>query len=297
MRMPLLKAMRRLPSGRQLDAVAGVDLGELAGAGQVGQDRRSRSCRSPRRRSRPAPCCPPWAGTVFSPASTSSIAQPLDVALGDAVRRIEREGDLVVLAGLAELAQLPERLGQAVLGLGVGAELQDRAVGLGGLGPAGGRGLGDRLLGQLALEPGRVAAALRLGLDLGEGHETGRPFGASSAAGRSDARARASRRAVAAGRCVSSTAPPTCQTQAASAGRTRRSAATGAAFQRDDEDAQHGEQARPRQSQRGSRRRAGAAPCERVPQVERRGSAARARRAAGAPSPAARRPRWRSTTA
>ena len=37
-----------------------------------------------------------------------------------------------------ELAQLPERLGQAVLGLGVGAQLEQAAVGLGRLGPLGG---------------------------------------------------------------------------------------------------------------------------------------------------------------
>ena len=124
MRMPLLKAMRRLPSGVELDRVARVDLGELARVGEVDAGRRSRSCRSPRRRSGPGPCCPPGAGTVFSPAATSSVLEPVDVALGDPVRRVERERRLVVLARRAELAQLPERLGQAVLGLGVGAELE-----------------------------------------------------------------------------------------------------------------------------------------------------------------------------
>ena len=48
--------------GRQLDRVARVDLGQLARVGAGRSGTRSRSCRSPRRRSRPAPCCPAWPG-------------------------------------------------------------------------------------------------------------------------------------------------------------------------------------------------------------------------------------------
>ena len=59
--------------GGQLDGVAGVDLGELARDRRGRSGARSRSCRSPRRRSRPGPCCPACAGTVFSPAATRSM--------------------------------------------------------------------------------------------------------------------------------------------------------------------------------------------------------------------------------
>ena len=59
--------------GRQLDVVARVDLGQLARVGQVGQEREARSCRSPRRRSETGALLPSCAGTVFSPAATSSI--------------------------------------------------------------------------------------------------------------------------------------------------------------------------------------------------------------------------------
>ena len=97
---------------------------------------------------------PSFAGTVFSPAAYEQHLEPVDVALGDAVGRVEGEGGLVVLARLGQHAQLPERLGEAVLGLGVGAELEQLAVGLGRLGPLGGGGLGDGLLGQLALRSG-----------------------------------------------------------------------------------------------------------------------------------------------
>ena len=97
--------------------------------------------------------------------------EPVDVALGDAVGRVEGEGGLVVLARRAQLAELPERLGEAVLGLGVGAELEELAVRRRGVGPLGGGGLGDGLLGQLALEAGQVDRALGGRLDIGEGHE------------------------------------------------------------------------------------------------------------------------------
>ena len=92
--------------------------------------------------------------------------QPVDVPLGDPVRRVERERRLVVLAGRAELALLPERLREAVLGLGVGPELEQPLVRLGRLGPLGRRRLGDRLVGQLPLQAGLVdgarSAAFRL---------------------------------------------------------------------------------------------------------------------------------------
>ena len=104
--------------------------------------------------------------------------EAVDVALGDAVRRVERERGLVVLARGGELAELPERLRQAVLRLGVRAELEELAVRRGGVGPLRGRGLGDGLVGQLALRAREVDGALVLGLDVGEGHVGGLRFGA-----------------------------------------------------------------------------------------------------------------------
>ena len=96
--------------------------------------------------------------------------EAVDVALGDAVRRVERERLLVVLARAGQLAQLPERLGEAVLGLGVGAELEEAPVGLGRVRPAGGGRVRDRLLGQLPLEARLACGRLGGGVDLGEGH-------------------------------------------------------------------------------------------------------------------------------
>ena len=83
---------------------------------------------------------------------------------------IERERGLVVLAGLAEEAELPERLGEAVLRLRVRAELQQLAVRRRGIRPLGGGRLGDGLLGQLTLGTRQVDRTLGLGLDIGEGH-------------------------------------------------------------------------------------------------------------------------------
>ena len=132
--MPLLIAIRRLRLGDQLDGVARVDLGELGRAGEVRQVGEAR-----------------LAGLLDEDADRGLRAllgrdgllarldeqhlEAVDVALGDAVGRVEREGLLVVLARGAELALLPERLGEAVLGLGVGAELEQAAVGLGRVGP------------------------------------------------------------------------------------------------------------------------------------------------------------------
>ena len=159
MRTPLLMRDEPVALGGQLDRVARVDLGELARRGEVGQEREAG-----------------LAGLLDEDADRGLAAllrrdgllaggdeehlEPVDVALGDPVRRIERERGLVVLAGGAELAQLPERLGQAVLGLGVGPELEQPAVGGRGLGPLGGRRLGDRLVGQLPLLAVQVDGAL-----------------------------------------------------------------------------------------------------------------------------------------
>ena len=183
--------------GRQLDRVARVDLGELARRGEVGQEREAG-----------------LAGLLDEDADRGLAAvlrrdgllaggdeehlEPVDVALGDAVGRVERERGLVVLARRAELAELPERLGQAVLRLGVGAELEQLAVR--------GRRLGPLRRPSPGRSPGRPAGAscaVRLtglwacGLDVGEGHEAvvlsgrgGRP-GAGRVGGRAVTRATA----------------------------------------------------------------------------------------------------------
>ena len=85
-------------------------------------------------------------------------AQTIDVALGNAVGGIECQRDLVVLARLAQLSQLPQSLGQAILGLRVRGELEDLVVDLHGLGPTSSHGMGDRLFLELALDPDGVAA-------------------------------------------------------------------------------------------------------------------------------------------
>ena len=100
------------------------------------------------------------------PVSSTKI----DVPLRDPVRRIERERGLVVLAGLAELTELPERLREPVLRLGVGAELEQPAVRLGCLRPLGRRGLRNRLVDELSLEADLVDGGRRLRLEFGEGH-------------------------------------------------------------------------------------------------------------------------------
>src|SRR6185436_201203 len=96
--------------------------------------------------------------------------QPVDVALGDPVRRIEGERRLVVLASLAELALLPESLREPILGLGVRPELQQPSIRLRRLVPLSGGRLGDRLIDQLALQADLVDGARWLGLEFGEGH-------------------------------------------------------------------------------------------------------------------------------
>jgi hypothetical protein len=65
---------------------------------------------------------PSWAGTV------EKDPEAIDVPLGDPVGRIEGQRGLVMLARLAELAELPERLRETILRLGVGPELEQPAV-------------------------------------------------------------------------------------------------------------------------------------------------------------------------
>ena len=155
--------------GHHLDRIARIHLGELLGRGEVGEigepglaglldedaDWRLATVLS---------------GDRLLTCRAEQHLEPVDVAFGDAIRRIEREGGLVVLARLAEHAELPQRLGEAVLRLGIGAELQQLAIGLCGLIPLRGRRLGDRLLRELALRPRQVDRGLLGGLDIGEGH-------------------------------------------------------------------------------------------------------------------------------
>ncbi len=160
----------------QLHGVARVDLGQLCRPGEVGEVGEAR-----------------LAGLLDEDADRRLAArlrrhgllagldeqhlEALDVALGDAVGGVELERPHVVLARRAQLALLPERLGQAVLRLRVGAELDEAPVGLGGIGPAGRRRVRDGLLGELALQARLAGRRLGGGVDLGEGHGCGRPFG------------------------------------------------------------------------------------------------------------------------
>ncbi len=169
--------MSRLPSGVSSTASPGLTWASSRGGGEVGQEREAG-----------------LAGLLDEDADRGLAAglgrdgllaggdqehlEPVDVALGDPVGRVERERGLVVLAGGPELAELPERLGQAVLGLGVGPELEQPAVRRGGLGPLGGRRLGDRLVGQLPLLAVQVDGALGLWSRRRGRSRGGRPFGA-----------------------------------------------------------------------------------------------------------------------
>ena len=180
MRMPLLIAMRRLPSGVSSTASPGFTWASWRGSAQVGQEGeaglaglldedRHRGLAALGGRDR------------LLAGGDEEHLEPVDVALGDAVGRVERERGLVVLACRAELAELPEGLGKAVLGLGVGPQLEELLVRLGRVGPLRVRSLGDGLLGQLALLAGQVDRRLGGRLDIGEGHEWDRPFGSGSA--------------------------------------------------------------------------------------------------------------------
>ena len=75
-----------------------------------------------------------------------------------------------MLAGRGELTQLPERLRQPVFCLGVLAQLEQLAVRLGRVGPLGRGRLGNRLVGELALQPRLVDGAAGGRIDVGEGH-------------------------------------------------------------------------------------------------------------------------------
>src|SRR5215213_313292 len=141
-RIPLLNAIKRLPSGVSSTASPGFTWASLRGFG--------RSVRN---------------------------AKAVDVAFGDPIRRIERERGLVMLAGGTQLAELPERLGEPVLRLGIGAELEQALVRLDGLSPLCCGRVSDRLIGELALQSRLVDGTRGLGFDFGEGHEDGRPFG------------------------------------------------------------------------------------------------------------------------
>src|SRR5206468_10045268 len=83
----------------------------------------------------------------------------------------QRQRGLVVLARGPELAELPERLREAVLRLGVGTQLEQQLVRLGALGPLGRRRLRDRLVDQLSLQADLVDGGRRLVLEIREGDE------------------------------------------------------------------------------------------------------------------------------
>ena len=156
--------------GRQLDGVAGVHLGELAGVRQVCQEGEAGLARLlDEDRDRGLAARLGRNGVVAGVDEEHPKA--VDIPLGDPVRRIQGEGGLVVLPRGAELAELPERLRQAVLRLGVRPELEQPTIRLDGLRPLGRGRLGDRLVSQLALEARLVDGARWLGIDFGEGHE------------------------------------------------------------------------------------------------------------------------------
>ena len=168
-RMPLLIAIRRLPSGVSSTASPGLTWASSA--------ERARSVRKAKpvlpvssTKMLTGALLPCSAGDGLLAGVDEEHLEPVDVALGDPVGRVEGERRLVVLAGGAQLAQLPERLGEAVLGLGVGPELEEPPVRLGRVRPVRGRGLRDRLLGELALQARLARGRLGCGVDLGEGH-------------------------------------------------------------------------------------------------------------------------------
>ncbi len=167
---PVARRNQPVALGRQLDRVAGVHLGELAGVRQVGQEGEARLARflDEDRNGRLAALL---GRNGLVAGIDEEDAQAVDVPLGDPVRRVERERRLVVLASRAQLTLLPERLGQAVFGLRIRAELEQPLVRLRRVGPLGSRRLGNCLVRQLALQARLVDGARWLGIDFGEGHE------------------------------------------------------------------------------------------------------------------------------
>ena len=155
--------------GNQLDRVAGVDLCQLAPIDEVDEMRKAG-----------------LAGLLDEDADRRlglflgghgllagidhQQQEPVDVALGDAVGGIEREGRLIVLTGKGQFAHLPVRLGQPVLRLAVGAQVEDAFVEVNRRLPVVGRCGGDCLLGQLAAEPSGIHGGRCAGVGHGETH-------------------------------------------------------------------------------------------------------------------------------
>ena len=119
-------------------------------------------------------------------------AEPIDVPLGDPVRRVERERGLVVLPSLAELALLPERLREAVLGLRVRPELE-QALGSSPPPPATGRPSPGRSPGRRAGASWRVWLTALDGWDSTSGKVTRRSSFPGAAGPRARAREDAAR--------------------------------------------------------------------------------------------------------
>ena len=285
--------------GHELDQVARVDLGELGRAGEVREvgeaglaglldEDADRRLRAGLRRD-----------GLLAGLDEEDL-EPVDVALGDPVRRVERERLLVVLARRAELAQLPQRLGQPVLGLGVRPQLEQPLVRLGGLGPVGGGRLRDRLLDQLALEAGLAGGRLGCGVDLGEGHGAVVLSGSGWTRRTGACRGHGKPRGVRSRARVSSIPGPVRQTAdgpvRAVGPRGGRLRPAGAGSRHDD-DAERGQQQRLPQEARLAPARRGAA-VERVPQVEHQRQQRRPdeQRQVDRPDRAGRRPRRRSRT-
>src|SRR5215210_321164 len=162
-----------------LDVVTGVDLRELTRVGQVGEERESGLAglldEDPDR------------GLAALAGRNRLLAgrdeqdlEPIDVPLGDAIRRVEGERRLVVLSRCGELAELPERLGEAVFRLGVLTQLEQLAVRVRSVAPLRRGGVGNGLVRELALHPGLVDGAACGGVDFGECHGGRGPFGARS---------------------------------------------------------------------------------------------------------------------
>src|SRR5205085_12648626 len=77
-------------------------------------------------------------------------AQPLDVELRNPVGGIARQGLLVCFESLGMATKLGQRLTEAVVCVGVGAELEKLAIGLDGRLPVAARGMADRHISELS---------------------------------------------------------------------------------------------------------------------------------------------------